>query len=110
LPPLRPQAESAFVLSRLVGQLPQTRVYDFTVDLALRSFTVYAESLAQGIYPGPTIEANQADRLVVHVKNNLPNATSIHWHGLFQNGTNFYDGAVGITECGTSPGQSLTYK
>jgi len=34
------------------------------------------------IYPGPTIEANQGDRLVVNVRNNLPNTTSIHWHGL----------------------------
>ncbi|KAF8525916.1 hypothetical protein BU17DRAFT_62469 [Hysterangium stoloniferum] len=45
------------------------------MDLAIRSFTVYAGSLAQGMYPGSTIDANQADRLVVHVKNNLPNAT-----------------------------------
>jgi FtsP/CotA-like multicopper oxidase with cupredoxin domain len=34
------------------------------------------------MYPGPSIEANQGDRLVVNVHNNLPNATSIHWHGL----------------------------
>ncbi|KAF8525922.1 multicopper oxidase 2A [Hysterangium stoloniferum] len=111
LPPLRPQAESAFVLNKLVGQPPQTRVYDFTVDLAWGAPDGVPRTMlvVNGMYPGPTIEANQADRLVVHVKNNLPNATSIHWHGLFQNGTNFYDGAVGITECGIPPGQSLTY-
>ena len=34
------------------------------------------------MYPGPTIEVNQGDRLIVKVQNNLPNATSIHWHGL----------------------------
>ena len=34
------------------------------------------------MYPGPTIEVNQGDRLIVNVHNNLPNATSIHWHGL----------------------------
>lgn len=79
------------------------------------------------MYPGPTIEANQGDRLIVHVQNNLPNATAIHWHGLvsladffkchsdltldkFQNGTNFYDGTEGITQCGIPPGESLTYK
>ena len=81
------------------------------------------------MYPGPTIEVNQGDRLIVKVQNNLPNSTSIHWHGLvreiiifeglsfpsnawleFQNGTNWYDGTSGITECGIPPGQSLTYK
>lgn len=34
------------------------------------------------MYPGPTIEVNQGDRLIVKVQNNLPIATSIHWHGL----------------------------
>ena|SRR6267154_5700234 len=80
------------------------------------------------MYPGPTVEVNQGDRIIVKVQNNLPNATSIHWHGLvrgitspesplhtnewfeFQNGTNWYDGTSGITECGIPPGQSLTYK
>lgn len=35
-----------------------------------------------GMYPGPTIEANQGDRLLVIVQNNLDERTSIHWHGL----------------------------
>ncbi len=34
------------------------------------------------MYPGPTIEVNQGDRLIIKVQNSLPNATSIHWHGL----------------------------
>lgn len=27
-----------------------------------------------------------------------------------QNGTNYYDGAAGVTECGIPPGEMLTYK
>ena len=42
-----------------------------------------------GMYPGPTIEVNQGDRLIVKVQNNLPNATSIHWHGLVRGTTSF---------------------
>jgi len=34
------------------------------------------------MYPGPTIEANQGDRLIVNVHNNLPNTTTVHWHGV----------------------------
>jgi len=39
------------------------------------------------MYPGPTVEVNQGDRLIVNVQNNLPNATSIHWHGLVRGTT-----------------------
>lgn len=51
-----------------------------------------------GKFPGPLIEVNRGDRLVVNVTNQLSkNATTIHWHGLFQNGTNWFDGTTG--EC-----------
>ena len=35
-----------------------------------------------GSIPGPTIEANVGDTLVVHFVNALPEASSIHWHGV----------------------------
>ncbi|KAF2867264.1 multicopper oxidase [Massariosphaeria phaeospora] len=38
------------------------------------------------------------------------NATSIHWHGLYQNGTNWMDGTVGVTQCPIAPGHSFTYR
>ncbi|KAF8589084.1 multicopper oxidase [Ramaria rubella] len=111
-PSLSAQSSANFVLDKLDGQPPETRVYNFTVAQVVGAPDgVQREMLVvNGLYPGPTIQANQGDRLVVHVQNNLPNATSIHWHGLvYQNGTNFYDGTSGITECGIPPGQSLTY-
>src|ERR1041384_1923900 len=36
----------------------------------------------QGMVPGPTIVAQVGDTLVAHLVNNLPEPTSIHWHGL----------------------------
>jgi hypothetical protein len=33
-----------------------------------------------------------------------------HWHGLFQHGTNYDDGAVGVNQCPISPGHSFLYK
>lgn len=63
-----------------------------------------------GKFPGPLIEVNRGDRIVVNVTNTMSkNATTIHWHGLFQNGTNWFDGASGITQCGIPAGQSLVY-
>jgi FtsP/CotA-like multicopper oxidase with cupredoxin domain len=35
-----------------------------------------------GQVPGPTIEADVGDTLVVELANALPEPTSIHWHGL----------------------------
>ncbi len=35
-----------------------------------------------GVIPGPTIEANIGDTLVVHLCNDLPENTTIHWHGV----------------------------
>ncbi|KAB5517485.1 multicopper like protein [Coniochaeta sp. 2T2.1] len=63
-----------------------------------------------GKFPGPLIEVNRGDRLVVNVTNHrTKNATTMHWHGLFQNGTNWFDGTAGVTQCGIPPGGSLVY-
>lgn len=35
-----------------------------------------------GMVPGPTIRAKRGDRVVIKVRNALPEATTIHWHGL----------------------------
>ena len=35
-----------------------------------------------GTIPGPTIEANVGDTLIVHFRNELPEESTIHWHGL----------------------------
>ncbi len=35
-----------------------------------------------GVIPGPTIEAEVGDTLVVHLCNDLPEDTTIHWHGV----------------------------
>jgi FtsP/CotA-like multicopper oxidase with cupredoxin domain len=32
--------------------------------------------------PGPVIYANRGDNLIIRVKNNLQEATSVHWHGI----------------------------
>lgn len=36
-------------------------------------------------------------------------STSLHFHGLFQNGTNEMDGPVGVTQCDVPPGSTFTY-
>lgn len=63
-----------------------------------------------GQFPGPMIVCNEGDTIVVNVVNEAKNATSIHWHGLFQNGTNWNDGTVGVTQCPIGPGRSYRYE
>ncbi|XXG98615.1 hypothetical protein Hte_004940 [Hypoxylon texense] len=66
--------------------------------------------MIDGQFPGPMIEANEGDVVEVNVRNLASNATAIHWHGIFQNGTNWMDGAAGVTQCPIAPGASYRYK
>ncbi|KAI2472102.1 putative multicopper oxidase [Annulohypoxylon bovei var. microspora] len=63
-----------------------------------------------GQFPGPLVEVNEGDVVEVNVQNSASNSTAIHWHGIFQNGTNWMDGAAGVTQCPISPGASFRYK
>lgn len=58
--------------------------------------------------PGPTVEAFQGDRVRFVVHNELPEATSVHWHGLelpMQ-----YDGVPGLTQDLIPPGGTYVYE
>jgi FtsP/CotA-like multicopper oxidase with cupredoxin domain len=63
-----------------------------------------------GQFPGPLIECNEGDTLIIEMENQSVNATSIHFHGLFQNGTNFMDGTTGITQCPIAPKRKFRYE
>ncbi|KAI1342548.1 putative multicopper oxidase [Xylariaceae sp. FL0016] len=90
----------------------QTRTYDWIVeerdgspDGVNKRMTVI-----NGQFPGPLIEINEGDIVVVNVMNKASNSTAIHWHGILQNGAEFMDGAAGITQCPIIPGSMYQYK
>ncbi|GAA5939105.1 uncharacterized protein JCM15063_004427 [Sporobolomyces koalae] len=63
-----------------------------------------------GTWPPPIVNVNYNDTVTVHAINGLGDGpTSVHHHGLYFNGSNYYDGAPGVTQCGIPPGQSLDY-
>ena len=63
-----------------------------------------------GGWPLPQIRASVGDRVIINAHNELGNRTiSLHFHGLFMNGSNQMDGPVGVTQCGIPPGGSMTY-
>ena len=61
-----------------------------------------------GQYPGPEIRVTEGDKVRVNLTNNLPEATTIHWHGLEV--PNDQDGVPGITQPDIEPGASWTYE
>jgi len=52
-----------------------------------------------GKWPPPAIELDYGDSLQLKVNNQLGDiVTGLHAHGLFQNGTNYYDGPAGVVQ------------
>ena len=105
---------SLAVVSFLLSSVrSETIVRDFTVGWVIANPDGALDRLTIGIngqWPIPVITANVGDRLILTVHNDLKNvSTSLHFHGLFQNGTNHMDGAVGVTQCAIPPGKSFTY-
>lgn len=61
-----------------------------------------------GSMPGPMIEAVQGDRVRIIVHNKLPEATTVHWHGLEL--PIAMDGVPGLTQEPIPPGGTFTYE
>ncbi|KAJ1258997.1 hypothetical protein BS78_10G119300 [Paspalum vaginatum] len=63
-----------------------------------------------GQIPGPAIRVHEGDTVVVHVVNDSPHNITVHWHGLFQRGTQWADGPEMVTQCPIRPGTRYTYR
>lgn len=72
-------------------------------ELTLEKITI------NGTIPGPTLYFTDGDEAVIHVKNNLSEDTSAHWHGLLLPGE--MDGVPGLNGfAGIAPGETFTYR
>ena len=91
-----------------------TRYYQFHIEnITVAPDGVPTEGLVvNGQYPGPMIEANWGDWIEVNVMNHLDEGTTMHWHGMLQKESQWFDGVPGVQQCPISPGvnQSLTYR
>jgi FtsP/CotA-like multicopper oxidase with cupredoxin domain len=58
--------------------------------------------------PGPRIRVTEGDRVRFVVRNELPESTSVHWHGLIL--PNAMDGPAEITQEPIEPGETFTYE
>ncbi|GAA3173654.1 MULTISPECIES: multicopper oxidase family protein [Streptomyces] len=62
----------------------------------------------EGALTGPEIRVSAGDMLAVDFANDLPHATTVHWHGLTLR--NDMDGVPGITQDAVAPGESFAYR
>src|SRR3990172_5766473 len=61
-----------------------------------------------GTVPGPMIRVTEGDQVRIVVKNELPDPTTIHWHGVEV--PNAMDGVPGVTQDPIKPGETFTYE
>ncbi|PHH66840.1 hypothetical protein CDD81_5972 [Ophiocordyceps australis] len=103
----------AFAAASAALAAAATVTYDFNVTWVRANPDGAFERPVIGInnqWPIPQIEANVGDQVVVKVQNQLGNqTTTLHFHGLFMNGTSHMDGPAGVTQCPIPPGASFTY-
>ena len=83
-------------------------------DLNIHPITVNYTGLTRaatainGQIPAPTLYWKEGDTVTLRVTNNLPDISSIHWHGIlvpFQ-----MDGVPGLSFNGISPGETFVYR
>jgi len=104
------------VITPDIGDLP------FTMDNGVKEFHLIAEPVKQtivpgrtldlwgfnGSAPGPTIQANQGERIRIVFDNHLPEPTGIHWHGLEL--PIEMDGVPGVGQKPVQPGGRFVYE
>ena len=61
-------------------------------------------------WPLPTLRVKKGDRVQLYLNNGFDDRnTSLHFHGMFQNGTNQMDGPEMVTQCPIPPGETFLY-
>jgi FtsP/CotA-like multicopper oxidase with cupredoxin domain len=97
--PLTFREENGVKVFELTTQAVQWPILDGTT---ITAFTY------NGTVPGPMIRVTEGDQVRIVVKNELPDATTVHWHGVEV--PNEMDGVPGVTQDPIEPGESFTYE
>ena len=95
-----------------VDENPDPKIVEVSIEARAATKTYIAGTATKvltynGTVPGPLIEANVGDQLVVHFKNSLAMGTTIHWHGVRV--PNAMDGTMAVQKA-VGAGQSFDYK
>ncbi|GAA3164500.1 multicopper oxidase family protein [Blastococcus jejuensis] len=104
--PRSPAVAQAEAARTSTGRAVQRRLRVAPATLDLGGTTVQTWAFDETV-PGPEIRANVGDELHVHVRNSLPDPTTIHWHGVALR--NDMDGVPGLTQAAVEPGSVFDY-
>ncbi|MFD5550273.1 multicopper oxidase family protein [Streptomyces goshikiensis] len=106
--PAGPEVRAAEAARKATGPLTEVKVTATATPLDLGG-GVSVRSWAYGdTLPGKEVRATAGGTLALTLANNLPEATSLHWHGLALR--NDMDGVPGLTQRDIAPGGSFSYK
>lgn len=112
-----------FILCSYIPVLtPNNLTLPFEIENGVKVFRLNAAPIQQefasgfkincwgynGHTPGPTIEAVEGDHVRIYVTNNLPEPTTVHWHGIIL--PNDMDGVAGITQKPIMPNETFCYE
>jgi FtsP/CotA-like multicopper oxidase with cupredoxin domain len=90
---------------------PTLREFHFNASVTSANLGTENDFIAwtyNGQIPGPEIRVREGEIIRVILKNNLPESTTIHWHGLPVK--NAMDGVPGVTQKPVMPGETFTYE
>ena len=94
--PLSFKEQNGVKVFELTAQAVQWPILE---DVSVTAYTY------NGTVPGPMIRVTEGDQVRVIVKNELPDPTTIHWHGVEV--PNAMDGVPGMTQEPIQPGEIL---
>jgi FtsP/CotA-like multicopper oxidase with cupredoxin domain len=97
--PLAYREEDGVKVFELTTQVVQWPILE---DVSVTAYTY------NGTVPGPLIRLIEGDQVRIVVKNELPDPTTIHWHGVEV--PNAMDGVPDMTQDPILPGQTFTYE
>lgn len=107
-----PMATQATGLQELSYTMDKgTKVFNLTaapVRWSILKDTIVTAWAYNGMVPGPLIHVTNGDKVRIIIKNNLPEPTTIHWHGIQV--PNNMDGIPDETQKPIQPGESFTYE
>ncbi|HVM08543.1 MAG TPA: multicopper oxidase domain-containing protein [Acidimicrobiales bacterium] len=88
------------------------KVFDLTAKIVkweLEKGKVVEGWTYNGTVPGPTIKVDVGDKVRINLKNELPESTGLHLHGI-EKLANKMDGVPDITQDPIHPGESFSYE
>ncbi|XP_052173304.1 laccase-17-like [Diospyros lotus] len=89
----------------------KTRHYTFNIvsQNMTRLCTTKSIVSVNGRFPGPRLVAREGDQVLVKVVNHVSHNITLHWHGVRQLRSGWFDGPAYITQCPIQTGQTYTY-